>query len=213
MIRLVLLLLFLGPLALCCASTADILITTPGIASVPQPEPIPLLGSKGGAHACPVIVDDVSVILTAKHVAFRRHIAPDGEEIYFPRKWQAEVDGEIATAVAVIQHNYVDLAVLRMQPEPKKYFNSGEFPSDGDTVYWKEYDFRTAKRAYKPRLRSAKVVNGLAGHIFLDKPPTSGASGSCAFDDNFDVIGIISFGQGMDDRSAISGIVSIENMR
>ncbi len=212
--RSVLFMVFIVPLAICCASSSTVNILTPATVNIPQPESISLLGMDGGAHACPVIIDGIKVVLTAKHVAFRREVLSDGEEKLFPRAWNAEVNGEIASVNPTVPHNYVDLAVVQVEPFPETYFESGELPSDEDTVYWKEYDFRTAKRAYKSRLRSADVVNVLAGYIFLDEPPTPGASGSCVMNNNFQVIGIVAFSQDMsEDGSSITGVVSIEHMR
>lgn len=206
--------LFFVALSVCCATVGIHSPTTESVTTgYPEATPIALMGARGAAYACPILLDDKALIVTASHVAFRKVLAGNGEEKRIRILWNAQVNGKTAQAVPALNHNFVDLATLVLSIQPMYYFSVGEKPSIGDEIFWVEHDFRTVKKAYHKRLRAATVVNTLAGHIITSEAPTRGASGSCVHNSNYEVIGIISFRQGMEDGGGITGVVSIDNLR
>jgi hypothetical protein len=65
-------------------------------------------------------------------------------------------------------------------------------PNIKDKIYWIEYNFKRKKDAFRTERREAKVLRIIAGHIYVDEAPVSGASGGCAFNEAGEVVGIIS---------------------
>lgn len=157
----------------------------------PAKWPIALIGKYSAAHACPVD----GRIVTASHVAYVERIE-GGRMVATPLNYLYTAgDGEFGVAVPGPVNQVVDLALLTLDPPyAGEYHKRGQTPQIGDEVNWVEFDFRTARQAYMPRQRTARVVNARIGHIMIEPSPVPGASGSCLFNTAGEVVGIISGG-------------------
>lgn len=63
----------------------------------------------------------------------------------------------------------------------------------GDTVRWIEYS-GDVKDWFAPVERSATVQRTIAGHVTFDREPEAGASGTCLYNDQARVVGIVTWG-------------------
>ena len=157
--------------------------------------PLALLGLYGAAHACPVLIKGEGHVITAGHVAW--HVVTNGGELARIPKYYLIEDGvgNTGAAGAEAYNMYTDLAYLTTDLQITRWYSRGNLPAVGDEVTWVEYDFTKPDRAYRSRERSAKVLNVRLSHIMFDKVPASGASGTCLFNVEGEVVGIVSWRQ------------------
>ncbi len=177
-----------------------------------QPErfPLALFGKHGAAHACPVATQALgNIVVSAGHVLWKEIIL-DGQIVDIERLYLVEdSDGNIGRMLPVVNHNYSDIGIMRVSLEDVNYYPEALQISVGEDVHWWEYSYETAATAYMPSERSATIMNGLAGYIFFDESPLPGASGTCLFNENDEVLGVVSFYQIMDDETELGGAVSL----
>jgi hypothetical protein len=76
-------------------------------------------------------------------------------------------------------------------------------------LQWIEYDHESLESAYAPRLRQATLIRPLAGYLVLDSAPVKGASGSCLFNSQGEVVGIIAWGVRTGSGDAVGVAVSV----
>jgi hypothetical protein len=151
----------------------------------PGPYTFAIISPWGFAHGCAVngatvtnrhVVDPVGKIGSEPPVMFFRYEVP-GSHV------------GIGKGVAISPAS--DLAEVVLNRPPKDYAILAPAPKIGDRLTWVEYDFRKTKDILKPRVRTARITHEVAGHLILDKAPTPGASGGCAYLDDRTVVGII----------------------
>ena len=132
-------------------------------------------------HACPVAGN----VFTAGHVGVYR---PTPKEADWPVNYawsQGSLSGYASTNLVSPSRDLAILSTVGDSPE----FNecaSGP-PAIGSRVSWFEYDFLTTIE------RFAMVEELTAGHIQFDKTPKPGASGSCLFNEDGEVLGIVNW--------------------
>lgn len=76
-------------------------------------------------------------------------------------------------------------------PNPESATYATFTPQAGEEVFWYEYDMSSPDHFFRPLRRQSRIVQVLAGHIFIKDPPQDGASGSCVFNSAGGVIGMI----------------------
>jgi hypothetical protein len=155
-----------------------------------------LVGRWNVAHACPVD----GVVLTAAHVVSPFHHIPivGNERIGYTWSDRSGNQGFVTGAAANLQR---DLGMLVVgSGAPWFYKHALEEPKPGDVLQWVEYDFGSVENAYAANLRHAKLVRIVSGHLVLDDVPTKGASGSCLFNSESEVAGLIVWGVRVGDR-------------
>jgi len=88
-----------------------------------------------------------------------------------------------------------DLGMFSVSSGNPKYYSAAlELPNHGDKVYWIEYDLSGTDDMFAIRRRSAEVTRLVADHIIFDAAPTLGASGTCLFNREEEVVGVIVWG-------------------
>jgi hypothetical protein len=151
-----------------------------------------LFGRWAIGHACPCD----GLILTAAHVAHPLYLRNGHKDEIISYAWSDHLgnEGYVGSAYLMLAR---DLGVLRiLSGSPHYYRHAPEKPVSGDVVSWKEYDYRSRRHAYAPRIRTATVVRLVAGHLILDDsanpddPANPGASGTCLFNEMGQVVGI-----------------------
>ena len=187
------------------AASEPVLTSKKIIITITQENPIVLVGKSGAAHACPVILDGIELVLTASHVAFERVTHSEGISLYPKRFYATDSYGNAGVAEPILDNPYVDLAVLELSFKPERFNTIGPVPEPGAEVHWTEFNFTKRDHAYEPRSRKAKVINVVAGHVIFDDAVTPGASGSCLYDILGRVVGIISWYQILEDGKPVSG--------
>lgn len=196
-------------LAALCLSACSARSSAPVVEpELPAPAAIALVGKYGLAHACPV----AGFVVTAAHVAYHP-LMTGGGIVEVPLRYMYETaEGQLGTADPFVPNRYVDLAILATEPAITVFYPMGPMPTVGDRVAWVEYDFRKVDMAFRPRIRTARVVNRVAGHILLDAEPVPGASGSCLMNTRGEVVGIISFGHGTEEGKVFGGAVDLSTL-
>jgi hypothetical protein len=111
----------------------------------------------------------------------------------------------------VVRDGAQDIASLVSKEEPLEFgFLFAETPPKaGDVIRWYEYSFRNAKEGLRNVLRTSKVTRNIALHIVSVPAPMPGASGSCVFNMDGDVVGIVSAGFDMLNKEEVSWIVDV----
>ncbi len=133
------------------------------------------------AHACPV----GEKVMTAGHVVLRRNVW--GKRVDLRWSWE-DSGGRSGVAIAGDYDEYRDLGEIEVKGDELSYYDMALFlpPLDSE-VYWAQFD----KKSLQTVRKSAKLKYYRAGYAFFDDLPDTGASGSCLFDGNGDVFGIV----------------------
>lgn len=147
-----------------------------------------LIGRYGYGHACPL----PRGILTAAHVAYG--VSRDGRPTPLFYAYQQGARHGFLSPLFALQSR--DLAILKLDlgDEPEANEPALVFPRPGDEVSWFEYDFQRNAYALRATRRKAKVVRTMSGHMVFAPAPVQGASGSCIFDAEDRVVGIVAWG-------------------
>jgi hypothetical protein len=161
----------------------------------------------GGAHGCAVN----GLVLTNRHVVDPRRgmdlWTKDLPQIFFRYEFP---DGTIGRGNSQWVSLYADFAILSLDKEPPQGYAplAQEGPKVGDKVYWWEYDFRKVKDVLQPRRREGTVVNLVAGNVLLETEAERGASGGCAFNEDGEAVGLLTFKVNTKDLKEAAGVVS-----
>jgi V8-like Glu-specific endopeptidase len=129
-------------------------------------------------------------VLTAGHVTTKtdRH----NRELSPPLFMWEDGAGRSGAASGIFSHEFRDIGELEVSgDEPFWYSKATEIPKKGDKVYWVQFD---KKDALKDDNASARVKYTRAGYLVVDKVPAAGSSGSCVFNDEGQVVGLIVWG-------------------
>lgn len=163
------------------AMSADVEIDMDGV--------LDLIGKYTAGHACPVYD---GYALTAAHVIDVRW--EDRNFPLIPYRFSNE-KGDYGLAQPLTVFAHADIGWLKLLPGPVgSYEMSERTPKEDDKVFWVEYETGKKNEAFKAKRRDAKIINVVAGHLFLDQAPISGASGGCLFNEYGEVIGIVTAG-------------------
>ena len=92
---------------------------------------------------------------------------------------------------------------------PPAFLPATTAPAIGAKIYWIEYDFRKNRSAYRMRGRGSSIISNVAGYLILADPVTPGASGGCAYNEDGEVVGLITFYNKTDDRKKVGGITAL----
>lgn len=176
--------------------------------------PFALVGRTGYAHSCPVMTNEngTGIILTAFHVLYREVVSPITGEVFLVERFYfiEDAEGNVGHAKPLDNHRYADIAALSTDLEVREYYPIGARPSVGDDIYWYEYDFSKPEKAFAPRKREGEVVNTRVYHVVFDETPVAGASGTCVFNSDSEVIGILVRGRGLDDFNVVGIAVGMD---
>lgn len=148
-----------------------------------------LKGRHNAGHACPVI--DEHLKLTAAHVLDVKWY--DRDFPLLPFRFSTD-NGHKGIARPLAVQTAVDLGWLYTEVKVKPYRVAEVGPVEDDKVFWIEYNLDKKKDVFKTEFRDARFIREVAGVIFVDESPQSGASGGCAFNEAGEVIGIITSG-------------------
>lgn len=198
--------------ALACAAGVAWLVAGCAAKQVSEPPSEPdtsyvlrLVGRFGLGHGCPVN----GVILTAGHNVQPFASAARSSLQLVGFSWEDSA-GNRGYARGVNVHAARDLGVLHVTSgRPRYYELASQAPELGDAVSWREYDRSRTERAYFGALRWAQLVNSVAGHLVLSRPPTHGASGTCVFDSAGDVVGVVSWRDTLQSGEGVAFVVSV----
>jgi hypothetical protein len=173
-------------------------VSLPGPYTLIDPSLAIMTRDGNAGHACPVH----GHIYSARHVFWNRE-----ENKYIGATWSSRgYDG--STLVSGFSEEK-DLVELWLNDTSNVVFlPRGAAVRAGEKVYWFEYDFRTKKNALRSRRRFANVLRIVAQQYILDGTPVAGASGSCLINENGEVVGIVTGGWQMFDKSVV-GVASI----
>jgi hypothetical protein len=146
-----------------------------------------LVGRHAIAHACPVGPQHA---LTAAHVTDIRWYDDDAPLV--PYRYENE-NGEFGLAVPLSVYTASDTGWVRLSSALSMWYRYADGPPEiGSRVYWVEYDVHNKKNALKAKYEDAKVINVVAGNIFVDRAPIPGSSGGCVWNENGEIVGIVS---------------------
>ena len=148
----------------------------------PNTKGIITLINAGFAHACPcdgkVYTAGHAVMPVLRNAPLRAFLWEDGY-------------GNSGEAEGKSYDDYRDLGTLSLKgDDPVYYVRASTLPKEDDKVYWLEFK----DKDYLPEVRDAKVMYSVAGYVFFDKIPSSGASGSCLLNSAGEVVGIVVWG-------------------
>jgi hypothetical protein len=146
-----------------------------------------LIGRYTIGHACPCD----GMILTAAHVAHPLYLRLGYQSETILYSWSDDLgnDGYTSSAFLYLSRDLGELKVIAGTPS---FYRHAELePEPGSVLHWIEYDYQAKTKAYAPIRREAHLVRNLAGHLIINKTPVRGASGSCLFNSENDVVGIV----------------------
>ncbi len=187
----------LATLAIACGPKGVPIPDTSPMDSIEPTRVIRVIGYRGFASACAIRTETGDqYILTDAHFA--------KESASYSRTL-----GQMLTGLA--RSDYLDrqgyfiptdlspfrdiavLSTLRGGLEPVYNLLSTSAPEVGDTLRWYQYEGGD-KDYFAPEMESGEVVRILAGHIMVDQVPTNGASGTCVFNQDSKVVGLVAWG-------------------
>jgi len=158
----------------------------------------------GAAHGCAVN----GMTLTNRHVVDKRNSVLEPLALFKFRYDFFKNANRRGVGQSLLVSPFSDLATVKLdQAPPFGFAKLGPEPKVGDRIRWVEYDFRTDKNAYKPRGRSGKVISVFAGQIVLKTEAIEGASGGCAYNDENEVVGLMSYKREMEDDNWVTVVV------
>ena len=173
-----------------CVTTAILVLGMVGCSNKVVDAPaadysITLTTPYGPSHGCYV----EGKLYTARHV-----VQPFGR----PPVNAAWRDGYGNEGLAVLRaiSSFGDLAMLEIvSGEP--YLNHPKSRAEvepGTVLAWFEYSYQSVPDAFRAKYRKATVTRAIGGVLVLDKLPVPGASGTCVFDEEGAVVGLIVWG-------------------
>ncbi len=164
-----------------------------------------IMGRWGFAHACPV----EGVVLTAAHVVNPFHGVPTMNAVLVGYAW-SDGNGNQGMLEGVGASRSRDLGLLELKSgEPSYYRHATKEPEVGDLLHWLEYNSSNRETVYTRRIKRAKLLRRVSGHLILDQEPQKGASGSCVLNMKGEVVGILTRIRGTDDGKTVGVAVSI----
>ena len=138
----------------------------------------------GFGHGCPV--DDA--IFTARHLVQPSPQMPPTGVTFRDEAGVVRVARTLGTSWAE------DVAIIDPGGAVLTYYEMGPEPTPGEVVYWWEYAQVAGPDILRAKLRGAPLLRAPAGHLVLSESPVPGASGSCAFNAQGQVVGIVVWG-------------------
>lgn len=165
-----------------------------------------IIGRFGMAHACPIAPD---IALTNSHVVDPRPFDP-GVPV-FPLRWSQVGNPATDTVLLPLNENRRDdLVIAGIRPSVDHFYViAKEAPKPGDRLWWVAYDWRNKERAFSERLMSGRLVRIVAGHLIVNEETFPGSSGSCVLNDSGELVGIVSFGAGLNNGEEVAGFVGV----
>ena len=159
----------------------------------------------GTGHGCAVN----GLVLTNAHMVDPRDRDDFGQPHTVRFRYEFP-SGQVGRGSSLFISSVADLAVVELdQVPPSGYAELAPKPKEGDTIHWLEYDFRKRKNIFKDRWQEAKVTHIFTGDVLLDREVVRGASGGCAFNEEGQVIGIVTYGMTTADSKASTGITGL----
>lgn len=136
------------------------------------------LFGNGYGHACPV----EGIVYVARHSIHQTNESP----MFFT--WE-DSTGKKGKAQPGAYSYYLDIGklVLIQGDTPHYYKKASSLPEVGETIHWVEFK----RKNMLDEVRKARVKYYRAGYAYFDKPPNIGASGSCLFNEEWEVVGIV----------------------
>ena len=136
--------------------------------------PIELIGN-GLGHACAV----EGRVFTARHVV---------EDFQTGKTYTHRSNYGKMRIVKI--HRDRDLAEISLEQKPPSWPLAKSI-TPGEKVLWWEYNFNNRRDTGKVNMRDARVIRISADHIFFDRQPIPGASGTCLANEKGEVVGIV----------------------
>lgn len=199
------LLVFLISLGACgaCSGKSDavavVKVTTHEQENVDQS--LAIFTAYGSGHGCAVEGN----IFTAQHVMRRRGTTVDLDEA----AW-SDAAGRYGYARVTSRRTAKDLVALEAVGSSEPEYHVLASPAKvGDPIFWVDYNFTSAKVAYDPVFRTARIQKRIAQHYILTDTPKQGASGGCLFDINGRALGVIAWGLKMYNGEEVGAAVEI----
>lgn len=183
---------------------AALLLALAGCAGRPSPVAEPtaietnvmaMVSQQGFGHACPVN----GKILTAAH---NMNAYVGGQRIDRHFAWSN--GNKRGRVYPYITYAHRDLTIVKVDgDQPSQNELSAEAPKIGDEVEWQEWDL--VSNVFKLRRRKGRVTNGPYSGTFAFEPgATPGASGSCVFNEQGKVLGILVWGIGLNRQTTLA---------
>ncbi len=152
-----------------------------------------IFSAYGFASAC--AVEDY--VLTAHHVAAPFAGVPFLHDRQVGYAW-SDPSGRAGLFDPVGLSAYRDLGLLAPIGGDTPVYQTVSVvpPQEGDIVRWVEYHKKNDDEGdfFAPEERSATVVRLVGGSVTFDEGPTTGASGTCLFNADGEVLGIVVWG-------------------
>lgn len=140
----------------------------------------------GFAHACPAD----GIIWSAGHVIEREG---PFRTLLRDYTWSDERGG-FGYLEGYLTLPTMDLGVFHLSSgDPAYYAIAKELPEPGDRLYWIELDYSGIGNLFLAKKRSAEFVRIISKHMVMDELPNKGASGGCLFNEDNDVVGIVTW--------------------
>jgi hypothetical protein len=134
---------------------------------------VALVGRFAIAHACPI---SENYALTAAHVTDVRWF--DNDFALVPYRYENGY-GEYGIAKPAGVFSSSDIGWLHFPSGVSHFRIASTRPLIGDKVYWVEFNLSNKRKAITPKVEDGKIVNIVAGTIYIDRAPVVGASGGC----------------------------------
>ncbi len=212
---LVLIVAALGTACSGCASTSKLEPSAPPVAS-PSEEPenavvdgvLRVSGPDGVAHACPIeLGDGRKIVFSSRHVALNDTGRPPNIADTHWVAWTDDVGGfgflqpmELSWGRDLSAWAVVTGTISRW------YRISPTGVTEGQKLFFLEYNWDSTKQMFADRRRTAKVLRTQAGQIVYTPAGKKGSSGSCLLDENGEVKGINNWYFGPEDNGNPVGV-------